>query len=90
MVSALAQWVERGVAPEVIVATKYDDKGATTRQRPVCAYPQVAVYRGSGDINAASSFACRTLDASQLPTEATDIVMIQNSLRQRDVLGPVR
>ena len=90
VVSALAQWVERGVAPEVIVATKYDDKGATTRQRPVCAYPQVAVYRGSGDINAASSFACRTLDASQLPTEATDIVMIQNSLRQRDMLGPVR
>ena len=88
VVSALAQWVERGVAPEQIVATKYDQAGKVTRQRPVCAYPQMAVYRGSGDINAASSFACRTPTADQLPTDATDMVMILNALRQRDLLGP--
>ncbi len=88
IVSALAQWVERGVAPDQIVATKYDDKGAITRQRPVCAYPQVAVYRGSGSVDDATNFACRTAGADQLPTDASDILMIQNSLRQRDVLGP--
>ena len=90
VVSALARWVEQGVAPTAIIATKYDDKGAITRQRPVCAYPQIAVYRGSGDENAAGNFACATPSADQLPVNATDILLIQNSLRQRDVLGPRR
>ncbi len=90
VVSALARWVEQGVAPTSIVATKYDDKGAITRQRPICAYPQVAAYRGSGDVNATASFACVTPAADQLPTNATDILLIQNSMRQRDVLGPRR
>lgn len=90
IVSALARWVEQGIEPTAIIATKYDDKGAITRQRPVCAYPQIAVYRGSGDVNAAGSFACMTPGAEQLPVNATDIMLIQNSLRQRDVLGPRR
>ncbi len=90
VVSALARWVEQGVAPASIVATRYDDKGAITRQRPICAYPQIAVYRGSGDVNAAAGFACVTPGAEQVPTNATDILLIQNSMRQRDVLGPRR
>ena len=90
IVSALARWVEQGVAPTAIIATKYDDKGAIRRQRPVCAYPQIAAYRGSGDVSAAGSFACVTPGAGQLPVNATDIMLIQNSLRQRDVLGPRR
>ncbi len=90
VVSALARWVEQGVAPTAIVATKYDGNGAITRQRPICAYPQAAVYRGSGDMNAAASFACATPAAEQVPTNATDILLIQNSMRQRDVLGPRR
>lgn len=90
IVSALARWVEQGVAPTAIIATKYNDSGAITRQRPVCAYPQVALYRGSGDVNAASSFSCVTPQAEQLPVNATDLMLIQNALRQRDVLGPRR
>ncbi len=91
MVSALARWVEDGVAPTSIIATRYAADGTTiTRQRPACAYPQIAVYNGSGDINAASSFACATPAADQLPTTPTDIALIQNSLRQRDVLTPTR
>ena len=90
IVSALARWVEQGVAPTAIIATRYDDKGAITRQRPICAYPQIATYRGSGDVNAAGSFACATPGAEQLPVNATDMLLIQNSLRQRDVLGPRR
>jgi feruloyl esterase len=89
-VGALARWVEQGVAPSVIVATKYDAAGAIARQRPICAYPQVAVYRGTGDVNAASSFACATQAPEQTPTSPIDIHMIQNSLRQRAVLGPTR
>jgi feruloyl esterase len=91
VVSALARWVEEGVAPTSIIATKYAADGTTiTRQRPACAYPQVAVYRGSGDVNAASSFQCVTAGADQLPTNATDIMLIQLSLRQKDVLTPTR
>jgi feruloyl esterase len=90
IVSALARWVEQGVAPTAIIATKYNDNGAITRQRPICAYPQVALYRGSGDVNAAGSFSCVTPQAEQMPVNATDILLIQNSLRQRDVLGPRR
>ena len=90
VVSALTRWVEQGVAPTAIVATSYDDKGAITRQRPICAYPQIAAYRGSGDMNAAASFTCMTPVVEQVPTNATDILLIRNSMRQRDVLGPRR
>jgi hypothetical protein len=53
--------VEKGVAPEKIIATKYVD-GAPAKgialQRPLCMYPAVAKYQGSGDMKDASSFAC--------------------------------
>ena len=89
VVSALIQWVERGVAPEQIVATRYNAAGAITRQRPICAYPQIATFRG-GDPDSASSFSCATPGLDQVPTDATDLLMIRNALRQRDVLGPRR
>jgi feruloyl esterase len=54
---ALEQWVENGVAPNRLIASKIVD-GAVTRTRPLCPYPQVARYSGSGDINAAENFAC--------------------------------
>ncbi len=90
VVSALARWVEQGVAPDAIVATRYAADGTSiTRQRPVCAYPRAAVYRG-GDVNAAASFQCVAADAERLPTDATDLLLIRNAMRQRDVLTPVR
>lgn len=57
--SALEQWVERGVAPEKIIGsgTAAGDP-AKTLTRPLCPYPQVARYQGSGDSNDASNFAC--------------------------------
>jgi len=58
---ALEQWVEKGIAPSVIVATKYegDDSGKrVTMTRPLCPYPQVAKYKGSGDSRDAGSFVC--------------------------------
>jgi hypothetical protein len=61
VVAALAHWVEDGVAPAQIVATKYQDdepgKGITM-QRPWCPYPAVARYSGQGSRNEAASFAC--------------------------------
>jgi feruloyl esterase len=54
---SLVDWVEKSTPPSSIVATKYsDNKVAMTR--PLCAYPQVAKYKGSGDTNDAASFTC--------------------------------
>ena len=58
MQTALEQWVERGIAPDVVIAT-HSTNGAVDRSRPLCTYPKVAVYKGTGDTNDAASFACR-------------------------------
>jgi len=54
---AAVAWVEKGIAPEVLIG-KHVDKGETTRTRPICAYPAMAKYKGSGSIDAAESFSC--------------------------------
>ena len=59
--AALERWVEKGVAPSQVIATKYvDDNPAKGVQmmRPLCPYPHVAKYRGTGDANEAASFVC--------------------------------
>ncbi len=57
---ALEQWVEKGVAPASIVASHTNAAGAVDRTRPLCAYPQVAVYKGSGSLDEAASFVCQS------------------------------
>ena len=54
---ALVNWVENGVAPETILATNVTG-GVVTRSRPLCPYPQTAIYNGSGSTNDAASFHC--------------------------------
>ncbi len=59
--AALEQWVEKKVAPPAIVATKYEDDNPAKgikMTRPLCAYPQVAKYKGTGDTNDAANFVC--------------------------------
>jgi feruloyl esterase len=56
-ISALEQWVEHGRAPGQVIATRRAD-GKVVRTRPLCPYPQVARYRGTGSIDEASNFAC--------------------------------
>jgi hypothetical protein len=61
VVAALEQWVEKGVVPTKIIATKYVDDDLTKgvqMTRPLCVYPQAAKYKGTGDTNDASSFVC--------------------------------
>jgi feruloyl esterase len=60
---ALRQWVENGVAPTRIIGTKYvNDTPAdgVAFTRPMCPYPQLARYRGTGSTSDASSFICVT------------------------------
>lgn len=59
---ALQRWVEQGQAPSRIIATKYVDGDAAkdvVLQRPLCTYPEVAMYSGSGDMHDAANFTCR-------------------------------
>ena len=58
MVSALEQWVEHGTAPDQIVAS-HSTNGRVDRTRPLCPYPQVAAYKGSGSPDEAANFVCR-------------------------------
>ncbi len=58
MLTALDQWVEHGRAPDRIIASRIRD-GRVDRTRPLCPYPEVAVYKGSGSTNVAANFACR-------------------------------
>ena len=62
LLTSLTQWVEHGVAPTSVVATKYNNDTpqlGIAMQRPICSYPQIPVYKGAGDPNAAASFTCR-------------------------------
>lgn len=58
MVGALELWVERGLAPARIIASHSTD-GVVDRTRPLCPYPEVAEYRGTGRTDDAASFACK-------------------------------
>jgi feruloyl esterase len=49
--------VDKGVAPEKMVAS-HSTNGKVDRTRPVCPYPQVAKYKGSGSIDEAANFTC--------------------------------
>jgi feruloyl esterase len=57
MVSPLDQWVTGGKAPEQIPASRVRN-GVSDRTRPLCAYPQIAIYQGSGSVDDAANFAC--------------------------------
>ncbi len=60
MMEALSNWVEKGVAPDgtnagnTVIAS-----GSDGRTRPLCPYPQIATYKGSGDTKAAANFSCQ-------------------------------
>lgn len=67
MLAALEQWVEKGEAPERVIAKKYefgeplrrgDSRGRVLRTRPLCAWPKVAEYVGSGSTDSAENFIC--------------------------------
>ena len=60
---AMEHWAEQGTAPDKIIATKYkadnDLSSGIARTRPLCPYPQVARYKGSGSIDDAANFVCQ-------------------------------
>ncbi|MEO8058385.1 MAG: tannase/feruloyl esterase family alpha/beta hydrolase [Burkholderiales bacterium] len=71
MLTPLVAWVEQGQAPDSVTASARGVGNAAganvdipttwspTRSRPLCPYPKVAKYKGSGDIELAASFSCQ-------------------------------
>jgi feruloyl esterase len=54
---ALEQWREHNTAPEKIIAT-HATNGKVDTTRPLCPYPQAAIYKGTGDTKDAANFVC--------------------------------
>jgi len=63
--SALENWVEKGVAPDAITAT-HSTNNAVDRSMPLCKFPEQARYKGSGDVNDAANWSCPQKDQSLL------------------------
>jgi feruloyl esterase len=71
MLSALVKWVEQGQAPDSVIATargagnaggvnaEVPSNWSPTRTRPLCPYPKVATYKGSGSLDDAANFSCQ-------------------------------
>ena len=60
--AALERWVTEGIAPDSIIATKYktgtNPASGVARTRPLCPYPEVAHWKGSGSTDDAVNFEC--------------------------------
>jgi len=56
--SALERWRESGIAPDRLIASRVADNLVETT-RPLCPYPQVAHYTGTGSTNDAANFVCK-------------------------------
>lgn len=59
MMGALQRWVEQGQAPSAIPASRVEPDGRVSRTRPLCPYPQVATYSGTGSTDDARNFSCQ-------------------------------
>src|SRR5262245_30612657 len=59
MVTPLDRWVTGSKAPSEVPASRVRN-GASDRTRPLCAYPQIAIYKGAGSLDDAANFACGT------------------------------
>jgi feruloyl esterase len=56
-VAALDQWVTQGKAPDRIIMS-HTTNGQVDRTHPLCPYPKVAQWKGSGSVNDAENFVC--------------------------------
>ena len=63
-VTAVIDWVEKGQAPDKMIASKVTNN-QTVRTRPLCPYPQVARYTGTGSIDDAANFRCEAPKGSR-------------------------
>jgi feruloyl esterase len=84
-ISAMENWVEKGQAPNALTATLYqptpisaDYSKPLGRTMPLCAFPAMARYKGSGDIKDGANWTC--------PADDTRMLRIGESGRRAGVL----
>jgi feruloyl esterase len=87
--SALEQWVEKGIAPDAIPATHSKDN-VVDRTMPLCKFPEKAHYKGSGNPNSASSWSCPQNDKSLLAVGPNGIQAGANAAVPARVSAPAR
>ena len=58
MLRVMRRWVEGGQAPNEVIASRVE-RGTAVRTRPLCPYPQAAMYSGKGSTDDARSFVCK-------------------------------
>lgn len=83
---ALINWVEFGVAPDQIIATKYindNPAGGVAFTRPLCVFPKIAKYKGAGDPASATNWTCTNGPSGEV-TEAADAVLPDHAGGDRD------
>jgi feruloyl esterase len=68
--TALEQWVEKGAAPDKMTASHISN-GKVDRTRPLCLYPQVARWKGTGSTDEAANFACVAEPAPGTPRKTS-------------------
>jgi hypothetical protein len=64
VIDVLEQWVQTGTAPARIIAS-HSTESVVDRTRPLCPYPQVAAYTGTGSIDSAENFRCGLMQRRQ-------------------------
>ena len=65
IVLAIIDWVENGVSPDYLIPTRWYNDGpadGVAIQRPICPYPELAVYNGTGNTSLAENWHCGTFD----------------------------
>jgi feruloyl esterase len=77
MLAALEHWVEKGVAPERVAASHVTN-GKVDRTRPLCLYPQVARWKGTGSADDAANFSCVTEAPTTPIRRSTSAAPIKN------------
>ena len=69
----MENWVEKGAAPDSLIATLYqptpisaDYSKPLGRTMPLCKFPEMARYKGTGDVKDAANWSCPSGDRSML------------------------
>ena len=87
--SALEQWVEKGIAPDAIPAS-HSTNNVVDRTMPLCKFPEQARYKGSGDSNNVSNWSCPQNDKSLLAVGPNGVQAGVNAVVPERISAPAK
>jgi tannase/feruloyl esterase len=86
--SALENWVEKGVAPDSIVAS-HTTGNVVDRTMPLCEFPEQARYRGAGEVNDSANWSCPQNDRSLLDVGPNGVQAGLSASVRGSIRGPL-